>query len=117
MDNIGREAEKIFFLLKPMVSMIVKEIRPTEDDISMNAAYKTYGRIWIEEHRRNGNLQERKHGRRIMLSRAQIECLRAAELETPHLVFRANKQTGYSTTRDKVTGKLIIKKSKLPKNA
>ena len=116
MDKIGLEAQKLTLLLRPMVSMIVKEIRPADDDISMNAAYKAYGRVWIEGHRRNGNLQERKHGRRTILSRAQIECLRTAELNTPQLVLRANAKNGYVTTRDKETGKLIIKKKEAKGN-
>ena len=117
MNQVGLEAQKLANVLKPMVALIVKEIRPLDDDISMNAAYKTYGRLWIEGHRREGNLQERRRGRRIYLSRAQIELLRTAELNTPQLVFRADKSTGYVTTRDEATGKLIIKKDRIKKNA
>ena len=117
MDNVGIAAQKLTLLLKPMAAMIVKEIRPVDDDISVNLAYKTYGRNWVERHRVAGNLQERKHGNRTILSRAQIECLRAAELDTPQLVFRANKKTGYETTRDEKTGKLIIRKKISGRNA
>lgn len=110
MDSVGLAANKLMLLLKPMVAMVVKEIRPVDDEITVNLAYKTYGRVWVERHRLAGNLQERKRGNRTILSRAQIEALRTAELDTPHLVFRANKKTGYETTRDEKTGKLIIKK-------
>lgn len=115
MNHLGLEAQKLATVLKPMVALIVKEIRPLDDDLSMNAAYKEYGRLWVEGQRRAGNLQERHRGRRIYVSRAEIELLRTAELSTPQLVFRADKSTGYVTTRDEKTGKLIIKKDRITK--
>lgn len=113
MNEIGAQAQKLMLLLKPMVAMIVKEIRPMEDEISANAAYKSYGRKWVEKHRREGNLHEWHKGNRTIFSRAEIESLICAERETPQLIFRANKDTGYVSTRDEKTGKLIIRKQNI----
>lgn len=80
MNSIGLLAEQIGVLLKPLAAMVVREVRPTDDDISLHAARKEYGWSWVDSHISEGNLEFRVKGKRRVLSRTSLELLRSAEV-------------------------------------
>ena len=85
---MGKQARQLALLLDPLAAMMVKKIHPVKDELSMNAAYKEYGRAWIEEQRFKGNLTARAKGNRLVLSRAEIETLRAVYEQTPKVIIK-----------------------------
>jgi len=91
MDDIGRQAQRLSLLLEPLAAMMVKKIRPIDDELSTNAAYKAYGRAWIEDQRRRGNLSPVAKGQRLVWSRSEIEALRAVEMQHPKVVTRQTR--------------------------
>lgn len=99
MDNLGKAAKQLNTLLRPLVAMMIQELRPKDDELSMNAAYERYGRAWIEDQRNKGNLLCRYKGNRKVLSIADIECLRTAEQEMPKPVFKKKGETGFKVIR------------------
>lgn len=99
MDSIGQAAEQLRALLDPMVALLVRQVRPQEDDITMAAAYKEFGRRWVDSHNHRGNLQFRTKGKRRVLSRADLESLRAAENFTPRLVLSSKINSKGNTVR------------------
>lgn len=87
MTDIGRKAEEIKSLLRPMVALFVEQMEPRKDLISLNKAYEKYGRPWVERNVANGNLAVKPMGRKKLVSCAAIECLITAEMDTPKIVF------------------------------
>lgn len=87
MTDIGLQARQLANLLEPLAAMMVKKINPVKDDISLNAAYKAFGRAWVEKQRFNGNLTIRSKGKYLILSRAELETLRAVDNATPQVKF------------------------------
>lgn len=92
MNEIGLQAQQLANLLEPLAAMMVKKIHPIQDEVSMNAAYRDYGRAWVERHRLNGNITPRQKGQRLVLSRAELETLRAVDDATPKVVIRHPKR-------------------------
>ena len=88
MDSIGQQARQLANLLEPLAAMMLKRIHPLDDELSMSAAYKAYGRVWIEDHRRRGNLTPHRRGNRLLLSRADCETLLAVDNQTPKVIFK-----------------------------
>lgn len=93
MDNIGMEAQRLTLLLEPLAAMMVKKIRPVEDELSTNAAYKAFGRAWVEDQRRRGNLSPIVKGQRLVWSRSELETLRAVDMQHPKVVERQQRGT------------------------
>lgn len=91
MNEIGIQARQLANLLEPLAAMMVKKIRPVEDEISLNAAYKAFGRAWVDEQRANGNITPRSKGNRLILSRAELETLKAVSNATPKAEIRFPK--------------------------
>lgn len=83
MTDIGIQAKQLANLLEPLAAMMVKKISPVKDDITLNAAYKAFGRAWVEEQRFAGNITPRAKGKYLILSRAELETLRAVDNATP----------------------------------
>lgn len=88
MNQVGYDAQELRTLLAPMVAMIVETIRPVQNILTVNQAYEKYGRRWIDDQIREGNLSFSTHGKRLTLSRADIECLLAAEKRQPKIEFK-----------------------------
>lgn len=91
MNDIGLQARQLYNLLEPLAAMMVKKIHPIQDEISVNAANKEYGRAWVEEQRFNGNITPRAKGKRLVFSRAELETLRAVDNTTPKVKIRHAK--------------------------
>lgn len=90
MTDIGIQAQQLSLLLEPLAAMMVKKIHPVRDELTKNAAYREYGRTWIDEQIRLGNLVPRAKGQQRILSRADIETLRAVYAQTTKVSARLN---------------------------
>lgn len=85
MTDIGRQAQQLSLLLEPLAAMMVKKIHPIKDEMTKNAACREYGRGWIEKQILDGNLTPRIKGQQRIFSRAEIEMLRAVDIQTPEV--------------------------------
>ena len=90
MTDIGIQAQQLTLLLEPLAAMMVKKIHPVKDELTKNAAYREYGRGWIDEQIRLGNLIPHTKGQQRILSRADIETLRAVDARTTRVEARLN---------------------------
>lgn len=88
MDSIGVMAEQLSSVLEPLAAMIVRKIKPSDDDMSMRAAQREYGFAWVNDHARRGNIEFRAKGKRQVVSRTQLELLRASEMRRACVVSR-----------------------------
>lgn len=86
MDTFGERASEIRSLLQPIVALIVKELRPRDDEMSMNRAYDTYTRAWVDHHVAAGNIHRVRRGNKWVVSHAELQCLWAAEHEAPRII-------------------------------
>lgn len=87
MDELGISAARLGQLLDAQAAYIVKRTSPLKDELSQRAAFRDYGRGWIKANIANGNLVARPRGNRLVLSRAEIETLRAVE-NSPKIKFK-----------------------------
>lgn len=87
MTDIGKRAEEIRKMLNPMVALFVEQMEPRKDLVSLNQAYKVYGRPWVDRNIANGNLAVKPVSNRKFVSRAAMECLITAEMDTPKVIF------------------------------
>ena len=67
---------------------IIKKTQPYEDDISENQSRKAYGIKWLRKMKAEGLAKYARVGGRVLYSRHQLDCLRAAEREQAKLIFR-----------------------------
>lgn len=58
---------------------IRRELKPQDDEITQNEAWRDYGRSWIKKYSDMGMLTSTFHGNKRMYSRAEIERVKAKE--------------------------------------
>ena len=68
---------------------IIKKTQPTKDDLSLSQARELYGVSWINQMRREGLAEVHAKGKRLVYSRHQLDCLRAAQRRQAELARRA----------------------------
>lgn len=72
--------------------LVLKELKPLSDELSIRQAYNLYGRRWITQQMEKGNLKGHRKGAAqnspIILSRVDIECLREAEMQEAEIQIR-----------------------------
>ena len=85
MTTLGKTAFEIQSILKPIAAMVVKELRPKDDVLSMNKVYDLFPRRWVDQQIREGNLHRKRYNSHWSVSRADIECLWAAANATPSI--------------------------------
>lgn len=72
--------------------LVLKELKPLSDELSITQANKIYGRRWIKTQMDRGNLKGHRKGAAqnspIILSRVDIECLREAEIQEAEIQIR-----------------------------
>ena len=88
MDFLGHSAFELQSMLRPIVDLIVKEIHPTKDEISLNEARSKYPRRWVDSQLERGNLKRVHRGNRWVVSSADLACLWAAEHEPARIIFK-----------------------------
>lgn len=67
---------------------IIRKTNPYSDDISENQARKAYGIKWLRKMKAEGLAKYARVGGRVLYSRHQLDCLRAAEREQAKMIFR-----------------------------
>lgn len=65
--------------------------RPQKDRMSTREAYCEYGQAWVKEHVEAGVLKVVRHGNRKMLSRSEMERVKAKENACARIVSRKKK--------------------------
>lgn len=84
----------IIGMVPELARLIVLEMQkinnPQSDEISTNEAHRRFGRRWVVEHTKAGNLKRVYRGNRKFYSISQCEWLRemewAKDRETPRLI-------------------------------
>lgn len=71
---------------------VILRTAPVQDDMSERQAAQAYGVRWLREMRRQGLADAHRIGGRIVYSRHQLDCLRAAERRHAELVLRDIKE-------------------------
>lgn len=94
MDNIGELARQIGLIIEPVIAGVVKQLKPSDDLITLTSARKMFGEAFIERNANKGNIDFYPTGKRSLLSRSQLELLRSAEKFNPsqfHCVRKSNR--------------------------
>ena len=66
---------------------IIKKTMPVNDDLSEREAKAAYGARWIAQMKEKGLAEPHRIGRKVVYSRHQLDCLRAAERRHAELIF------------------------------
>lgn len=66
---------------------IIKKTSPVQDDLSEREAKKAYGSRWLMAMKAKGLADAHRIGSKVVYSRHQLDCLRAAERQHTQLVF------------------------------
>lgn len=70
---------------------IIKKTSPVQDDMSEREAKKAYGTRWLMAMKEKGLANAHRIGGKVVYSRHQLDCLRAAERQLIELVFRDDR--------------------------
>lgn len=65
--------------------------RPQKDRMSTREAYREYGQAWVKGHVEAGVLKVVRHGNRKILSRSEMERVKAKENACARIVSRRKK--------------------------
>lgn len=67
---------------------ILKRTNPVKDDLSEREAKAAYGTRWLRRMREEGLAESHRIGGKVVYSRHQLDCLRAAERQHAQLIIR-----------------------------
>lgn len=67
---------------------ILKKTAPVKDDMSERQAMSAYGSKWLRRMREDGLAVPHRIGGKVLYSRHQLDCLRAAERKVAQLLIR-----------------------------
>lgn len=67
---------------------ILKRTSPVKDDMSEREAKAAYGTRWLRQKREEGLADAHRIGGRVIYSRHQLDCLRAAERQHAKLLLK-----------------------------
>lgn len=67
---------------------ILKRTNPVKDDLSEREAKAAYGTRWLRRMREEGLAEAHRIGGKVVYSRHQLDCLRAAERRHAQLIIR-----------------------------
>lgn len=79
-------------LARLMVLEMQKIQKPQSDLMSTSQAFKEYGQAWVKKHLEGGNLAVVRHGNRKMVSRSEMERVKAKENAAARIIVR--RRTG-----------------------
>jgi len=66
---------------------IIKKTAPVKDDISERQAAAAYGARWLRKMKEQGLAEPHYIGNKLVYSRHQLDCLRAAERQHAQLIL------------------------------
>lgn len=67
--------------------------KPQSDMMSSSQAFREYGQAWVKKHLASGELRTLRHGNRKMVSRAEMERIKAKENAAARLLIRKKKKS------------------------
>ena len=70
---------------------VIKRTSPVKDDLSERQACAAYGTRWLRDKRKQGLADAHRIGGKLIYSRHQLDCIRAAERLHAKLIFQTNK--------------------------
>lgn len=88
MNNLFYIIDQVPEVAKLIALELRKHLEPYNDNISTTAAYKRYGRSWIEKHAKRKNLNPTYRGNKKLYSIAEIERIIAKENTAARLLSR-----------------------------
>ncbi len=71
---------------------ILKKTAPVKDDLSERKAQAAYGAKWLRKMRDAGLADPHRIGGKLVYSRHQLDCLRAAERQHAKMIFKTINQ-------------------------
>lgn len=88
METIRSLMEQAETLSNLVADAILKKTSPVKDDISEREAKQAYGTRWLRQMKEKGLAEVHRVGGRLIYSRHQLDCLRAAERRHAELVLK-----------------------------
>lgn len=88
MDSLLNITETMMSMSELIADAIIKRTSPVQDDISERQAETTYGTRWLRKMKQEGLAKYSRIGGRVIYSRHQLDCLRAAEREQARIVSK-----------------------------
>ena len=70
---------------------ILKRTSPVKDDMSEREAKAAYGTRWLRRVKEEGLAESHRIGGKVIYSRHQLDCIRAAERQHARLIIRDNQ--------------------------
>lgn len=67
---------------------IIRKTSPVKDDISERQAQAAYGTRWLRQMRELGLAEHHRVGGKVVYSRHQLDCLRAAERQHMQIISK-----------------------------
>lgn len=87
MESVRTLMEQAETFSNLVADAIIKRTNPVKDDISEREAKAAYGTRWLRQMKEKGLARSARIGGRVIYSRHQLDCLRAAEREQARLIF------------------------------
>lgn len=86
MESIGEMILQTAQISELIADAIIKRLNPVDDDMSERQAELAYGKRWLRRMKREGLAKCSRVGGKIVYSRHQLNCIRAAEKEMSMIV-------------------------------
>lgn len=88
METIRSLMEQAETFSNLVADAILKRTSPVKDDMSEREAKAAYGTRWLRQKREEGLADAHRIGGRMIYSRHQLDCLRAAERQHAKLLLK-----------------------------
>lgn len=88
METIRDIMEQASMFSELVADAILKKTAPIKDDMSERQAMSAYGSKWLRRMREDGLATPHRIGGKVLYSRHQLDCLRAAERKVAQLLIR-----------------------------
>lgn len=92
MDTVRDLMERAETLSNLIADAIIKKTSPVKDDLSEREAKAAYGSRWLRQMRTEGLADVCRIGGKVIYSRHQLDCLRAAERRRAELIINNIKK-------------------------
>ena len=91
MESVRTLMEQAETFSNLVADAIIKRTNPVKDDISEREAKAAYGTRWLRQMKEKGLARSARICGRVIYSRHQLDCLRAAEREQARLIFKQTR--------------------------
>lgn len=87
MESVRTLMEQAETFSNLVADAIIKRTCPVKDDLSEREAKAAYGTRWLRSMKEKGLAKYNRIGGKVIYSRHQLDCLRAAEREQTRMIF------------------------------